>query len=140
MKKRAGGNDDGGIPRKRRGGTSGGQPGRIIAVVSVTVGLFEYLIEGREKRREREEKDGEGKDRDGREEERSSLAPVLSHSLRSSGNGERDGGGETDSTHSGLTVSSILSLSPARRPLSLSLPPREHEGPGGENPGMARRV
>jgi len=36
---------------------------------------------------------------------------VLSYSLRSSGNGSESGGRETDPTYSGLTVSSILSLS-----------------------------
>jgi len=86
MKKRAG-NDDGEIPcnreerereiereRGKERETSRGRPGWIIAVVSVTVGLFEYLIE-RKKEEERKRGTKQGRDEDEGEEERNSLAP-----------------------------------------------------------------
>lgn len=123
MKKRAGGNDDGKIPRNRERGDVERErrPGWIIAVVSVTVGLFEYLIEGGEKRRKRER----GRDGDARRRRREELpGAVLSHSLRSSGNGGESGReGEKQIQHTVVLLSRPFSRLLTLSLLAFSLPP-----------------
>lgn len=112
--------------------------------MSVTVGLFEYLIEEKgEEARMRLHDEGKTET-----EEKKRGTPwrrvilfvkILRQREGKRGGGEKAGEGKRIQ-HTVVSLSRPFSPFLSRWPLSLSLSLREREGPGGENPGTALRV